>query len=684
MQLFGGVNDNGRRQVRRFFGRTGLTRRGHEHQPRSTSPGGASELDTLPKLLLDNSKRLADRPAIREKDYGIWQTSTWRQVLDEVRALACGLADLGLERGDKLAVIGDNRPQLYWSMVAAQCLGAVPVPCYQDSVAKEMRFVIAHSEARFAVVENQEQVDKLLEIKEDCPKLREIVYGDARGMRNYTQPFLHRFADLQERGRRFDAENPDFFLAEIAKGTGDDIAIILYTSGTTGQPKGVVLSFDNVLVTARNAAEYERLTENEEELAYLPMAWVGDYVYSVAQSYTSGFCVSCPESGATVMNDLREIGPTYFFAPPRIFENILTTVMIRIEDASWLKRNMFEYFMAVAKRAGADILDGRRVPLLDRLLYGIGSVLVYGPLKNTLGFSRIRLAYTAGEAIGSDIFDFYRSLGINLKQLYGQTEAVVYVTVQPDGEVKPDTVGVPAPGVEVRISDAGEVMYKSPGVFQHYYKNPEATAAAKTEDGWMRTGDAGFFDQDGHLKIIDRAKDVGRINGGTMFAPKYIENKLKFFPYIKEAVAFGDKRDYTAAFINIDLGAVGNWAERHHLAYASYQELAAKKEVYDLIHGCVEQVNRGLAKDPQLAGSQIKRYLILHKELDADDGELTRTRKVRRGFIAEKYTVLIDALYGDADHCEVETQVTFEDGSTGTVKGDLKIGDVGVSPAPAA
>ena len=639
--------------------------------------------DTFPKLLLYNAERLGDRPANREKDYGIWQTWTWRQVADEVRALACGLADLGLKRGDKVAIIGDNRPRLYWSMIAAQCLGAVPVPCYQDSAAKEMRFVIDHSEACLAVVENQEQVDKLLDIKDDCPRLLQIVYDEPRGMRGYDQPFLHRYADIQERGRRFDADNPEFFLIETAKGQGGDIAVILYTSGTTGQPKGVVLSFDNVLITARNAAEYEELTENEEELAYLPMAWVGDFVYSVAQCYIAGFCVSCPESGATVMDDLREIGPTFFFAPPRVFENILTTVMIRIEDAGWLKRSMFHYFMAVAKRAGANILDGRPVPLIDRVLYAIGGVLVYGPLKNTLGFSRIRLAYTAGEAIGPDIFVFYRSLGMNLKQLYGQTEAAVYVTVQPDGEVKPDTVGLPAPGIEVKISDDGEVMYTGPGVFQEYYKDPQATAATKTEDGWVRTGDAGFFDQDGHLKIIDRAKDVGKINGGTMFAPKYIENKLKFFPYIKEAVAFGDGRDYTAAIINIDLGAVGNWAERRSLAYASYQELAAKPEVYGLVRESIEQVNRDLAKDPQLAGSQIKRYLLLHKELDADDGELTRTRKVRRSFITEKYAVLIDALYSDADHFEVTTEVTFEDGSTGTVTGDLRIDTAEIAATPA-
>ena len=638
--------------------------------------------DTLPKLLVYNAGHRGERPAIREKDYGIWQTWTWAEVRDEVRALACGLASLGLERGDKLAIIGDNRPQLYWSMVAAQAIGAVPVPMYQDAAARELKFVVDHAEARFAVAEDQEQVDKLLEIKDSCPKLEKIVYDDPRGMRNYREPFLHAFADVQDAGRGFDKEHPGFFDDAVARTQGDDVAIILYTSGTTGTPKGVVLTFDNIIITARNAVQHDEVTESDEFLAYLPMAWVGDNIYSVGEGYVAGFCISCPESPATVMQDLREIGPTYFFAPPRIFENILTQVMIRMEDAGWVKRKMFGYFMGVARRVGNDILDRKPVPAIDRLLYALGHVLVYGPLKNTLGFSRIRMAYTAGEAIGPDIFEFYRSLGMNLKQLYGQTEASVFVTMQPDGNIKPDTVGPPAPGVEIKITDDGEVVYRSPGAFREYYKNPEATAKTKTPDGWVHTGDAGFFDDDGHLKIIDRAKDVGKLNDGTMFAPKYIENKLKFFPNIREAVAFGHQRDFVTAVICIDVTAVGSWAERRGLAYASYQDLASKDGVYDIVRDHVAQVNRDLAADPHLAGSQIKRFLILHKELDADDGELTRTRKVRRGFVAEKYAILIDALYSDAGHCEVETEVTFEDGSTGMIRGDLMIREAATTPAP--
>ena len=640
--------------------------------------------DTFPKLLLKHAAERGGQPAFREKDYGIWQAWTWGQTADEVRALACGLAAMGLQRGEKIAIVGDNRPRLYWTMVAAQAVGAIPVPVYQDSVADEMAFVLDHAEVRFAMAEDQEQVDKLLEVMERCPKLEQIVYSDPRGLRHYSQEFLHGFEAVQKLGREYDDARPGFYDEAVAAGKGADTSIFLYTSGTTGQPKGVVLSFDNVLTTAQNSIVFDKLSADEELLAYLPMAWVGDHIFSYGQSYAAGFCVSCPESSATVMHDLRELGPTYFFAPPAIFENILTTVMIRMEDAGRIKRWLFHKFMDIAKRCGIRILNGEPVSSGDRLLYRLGELLVYGPLKNTLGFSRIRLAYTAGEAIGPDIFDFYRSLGINLKQLYGSTEASVFITMQPDGEIEADTVGPPAPGVEIKLAESGEVLFRSPGVFVEYYKNAEATAETKTEDGWVHTGDAGFFADNGHLKIIDRAKDVGKLADNSLFAPKYIENKLKFFPNIKEAVAFGDRREHVAAFINIDLTAMGNWAERSGVAYGSYQELAALPQVYDIIKGHVEQVNRDLAHDPQLAASQIKRFLILHKELDADDGELTRTRKVRRRIIAERYGSLIDALYSDVDQVHIEIEVTFEDGRKGKLAGDLKIVEAATSVPDAA
>ena len=631
-------------------------------------------LDTIPKLLLDHAKKRADRPANRLKDLGIWQTWTWSEVADEVRNLACGLSKIGFQRGDKLAVIGDNRPHLYWSMVAVQALGGIPVPLYQDSVAEEMVYVLENADVKYAIVQNQEQTDKLLEIKDRLPLLEQICYEVPRGMRDYTQEFIHYYKDIQEKGSIFHSENPDFFLHEIEQGQGSDIAIFLYTSGTTGKPKGVVLTQENLLITSLNSLAFDNITGEEEVLAYLPMAWVGDNLFSFAQAYVAGFCVNCPEGPETVMTDLREIGPTYYFAPPAIYETVLTKVMIRMEDASKIKRSMFNYFMDLAKSVGIRILDGKSVSIAERALYGLGNLLVYGPLRNNLGLSRTRLAYTAGEAIGPEIFSFFRSLGINIKQLYGQTEATVFICAQPDGEVKSDTVGKVFPGVELRLSDNNEVFYRSPGVFHSYYKNPESTAETKDAEGWVATGDAGFFDDDGHLKIIDRAKDVGLMNDGSMFAPKYIENKLKFFPFIKEAVAFGNEKDYVSAFLCIDIEAVGNWAERQNLAYSGYTDLSARSEVYDMLQECVETVNLDLARDEKLNGSQIKRFLLLHKELHADDGELTRTRKVRRRIVAEKFDVLIDALYEPTQtHCEIESEMTFEDGRTGMVHADLQI-----------
>ena len=631
-------------------------------------------LDTIPKLLLDHAKKRADRPANRLKDLGIWQTWTWSEVADEVRNLACGLAKIGFQRGDKLAVIGDNRPRLYWSMVAVQALGGIPVPLYQDSVAGEMVYVLENADVKYAIVQNQEQTDKLLEIKDRLPHLEHICYEEPRGMRDYNHEFIHFYKDIQEQGSVFNRENPDFYLHEIEQGQGSDIAIFLYTSGTTGKPKGVVLTSDNLIITARNSIDFDGLTGEEEVLAYLPMAWVGDNIFSLAQAYVTGFCVNCPEGPETVMTDLREIGPTYYFAPPAVYESVLTKVMIRMEDAGKIKRSMFNYFMDLAKSVGIRILDGKSVSFAERVLYGLGDLLVYGPLRNNLGLSRTHLAYTAGEAIGPEIFEFFRSLGINIKQLYGQTEASVFICAQPDGEVKADTVGTAYPGVELRLADNNEVFYRSPGVFHSYYKNPESTAEVKDVEGWVATGDAGFFDDDGHLKIIDRAKDVGLMNDGSMFAPKYIENKLKFFPFIKEAVAFGNEKDYVSAFLCIDIEAVGNWAERQNLAYSGYTDLSARSEVYDMLQECVETVNLDLARDEKLNGSQIKRFLLLHKELHADDGELTRTRKVRRRIVAEKFDVLIDALYEPTQtHCEIESEMTFEDGRTGMVHADLQI-----------
>ncbi len=633
--------------------------------------------DTFPKLLRQNAERFPRKVAMREKDFGIWQSCTWGDYLEQSRLIALGLASLGFARGDKVAIVGDNRPQLYWAMAATQALGGVPVPLYQDSIEKEMQYIIDHAEARFAVVEDQEQADKLLNVKAQCPRLEYIIYDDPRGMRTCTEPFLLSLEHVQELGRKFALDNPDYFNEEAAKGKADDIAIICYTSGTTGNPKGVMLSHRNVITTARNAIEREGLWETEEVVAYLPMAWIGDHIFSYAQSICAGFTTSCPESSATVLHDMKEIGPTYFFAPPRIWENLLTSVMIRIEDAAWLKRRLVHFFLELAQEMERQRISRRRASLWRRLLYPLGALLVYGPLRDNLGMRRIRLAYTAGEAIGPEIFVFFRSLGINLKQVYGMTESSALISIQKDGDVKLDTAGTPLPAVEIRISEAGEVLFRSPGVFQGYYKNPEATRET-VEDGWVHTGDAGFIDGNGHIKIIDRARDVSRLADGTIFAPKYIENKLKFSPYVKEAVCVGQEKPHVAALINIDLAATGNWAERRGLPYTSYTDLAQKPEVYDLIHQEVVRVNRSLSEEDMLRGAQIKKYLILHKELDPDDQEITRTRKVRRGFIAQKYAALIDALYSDKDSVSVEAQVTYEDGRTATVRAEVRIREVEV------
>ena len=640
-------------------------------------------LHTFPRLLLHHAKTRPDAPAIREKALGIWQTWTWSDVADRVRSLACGLAELGFKRGDNLAIIGDNRPHLYMMMAAAQCLGGVPVPLYQDAVAAEMLFVLQDAGVRFALVEDQEQVDKLLEIKDQLPALEHIVYDDPRGMRHYNQIFLHDVHELMEMGRIHDRNHPDFLNLEIEQGHFDDVSVMLYTSGTTGKPKGVCQTHASFIAAARGGIEVDKLTANEDILSYLPMAWVGDHSFSFAQATVAGFTINCPESGETVMTDLREIGPTYYFAPPRVFEGLLTSVMIRMEDAGKLKQKLFHHFMDVAKRCGADILDGKPVSTADRIQYALGNFLIYGPLRNVLGMNRIRVAYTAGAAIGPELFSFYRSIGINLKQLYGQTETCAYVCLQPDGQVKADTVGAPAPGVEIKIADNGEVLVKGPMLLKGYYQRPDATAESINAEGYFLTGDAGFLDADGQLKIIDRAKDVGKLNSGGMFAPNYIENKLKFFQFVKEAVCFGNGRDMVCAFINIDVGAVGNWAERRGIAYAGYTDLAGKPQVLELIRECIEEVNQSLAGDAMVADSQVHRFLVLHKELDPDDDELTRTRKVRRNFVSEKYKVLIDALYAGKASQFIETEVKFEDGRRGKVSADLKIVDAKTFPVAA-
>jgi long-chain acyl-CoA synthetase len=625
--------------------------------------------DTLPKLLLANARRYGRRKvAIREKEYGIWQAYSWSQYLEQVRDFALGLAQLGFQRGDKLAIVGDNRPQLYWALVAAQALGGVPVPIYQDAIAAELRYVVDHSDAKILVAEDQEQVDKVLEMKDALPKVEAVIYDDPKGMRHYADPFLLSFMGVQELGRAFGKEQARYFDEAVAKGIAEDLAIINYTSGTTGAPKGVMLTHSNLIATAESYLQVDPLGEHDDIMAYLPMAWIGDTFFSVVLSFLSGAAVNCPEDTTTVRQDFREIGPTMTFAPPRIWENLLSQTQVKIGDAGWLQRTLCQSFLPLGMQVAAWRMQGEPVPLFSRLVAWLGEWLVYAPLRDQLGLRKLRAATTGGAAIGPEVIQFFRAIGVNLKQLYGMTECSAPATVQRDGMVKVDSAGPPIPGVEIKISDSGEVLLRGPGLFVGYYKDPEATART-LEDGWLATGDAGFLDQDGHLVIIDRAKDVSHLLDGSVFAPQYIENRLKFSPYIKEAMAVGHERPCVVAMINIDLDVVGNWAEKRGIPYSGYADLAQKPEVYDLVLQEVRRVNATLT--PAL---RLKKFVLLHKELDPDDAEITRTRKLRRRFVYGKYRDIIEALYAEGvPEVKVRATVTYEDGRISEIERALHI-----------
>jgi long-chain acyl-CoA synthetase len=622
---------------------------------------------TLPQYLVRNARDFGQRPALREKEKGIWQEWTWTEYLAHVRAIALGLLSVGFHRGDKLALLSDNRPQLYAAMVAAQAVGGVPVPLYQDSIARELSYVIDHADARFVYAEDQEQVDKVLDLKASLARVERVIYDDPKGLRHYDDPLLLSLTDLQERGRKHDAEHPGLFDEQVAAGRPDDLALICYTSGTTGTPKGAMMSHANFNHAVRGILELEHYAPSDEVLAYLPAAWVGDTYWSLASSLIVGFAVNCPERPETVLENLREIGPHVLVAPPRIWENLVSVVQVKIDDASWIKRRLARWLMPVGEEVARRRMEKQPLSLRLRLLHALAEFFVFAPLRDHLGFRRTRYAYTGGAPLGPEVFLFFRAIGINLKQVYGQTEITGVSCVQRDGDIKLGTVGRAFPNTEIRLTDEGEVISKSPGVFLGYYKNPEATATT-IRDGWLYSGDAAMFDPDGHLVVIDRAKDVTHLADGTKFAPQYIENKLKFSPYIREAVAVGQDRPYVAAMINIDMENVGKWAERRRIAYTTYADLAQKPEVYDLIGQEVERVNRDLPE-----GARISKYVLLHKELDPDDEEVTRTRKVRRGFVAKKYGNIIEALYSASSSVSVTAVVTYQDGRQATMQTELAI-----------
>ena len=633
---------------------------------------------TLPRMLRHNAQRMAERPALREKNLGIWQTYSWARYYQEVRDFALGLAAHGFRRGDKLAVIGDNRPRLYWAQLAAQCLGGVAVPVYQDSIAAELVYVLNHAEISVIVAEDQEQVDKILSLKDRLPDLELVIYDDPRGMRHYEAPALESFEEVQAAGRDFGATHVDLIESEIDKGAPDDLALLNYTSGTTGHPKGVMLSHANLLTSAATYAAAEDIRPDDELLCYLPMAWIGDSLFSIVLNLLVGFTCNCPERPDTVQRDLRELGPTIGFAPPRIWESMLSSVRVRAADSTPLKRKVFDFFQRLAERAEFLKGEGKSVAAPMRLGLALGEVLVYRPLRDQLGLGRARWFYTGGAPLGADTYRFFRSIGINLKQVWGATELSGLATLQPDGEANADTVGRVLAGIELRIAENGEVLIRSPAVCQGYYKQPETTRDTFGEDGWYRTGDSGFFDERGHLVIIDRAKDVGKLSDSTVFAPQLIENKLKFSPFIGEAVAFGDGRPFVAAMIAIDLTTSGNWAERHNLAYTSFQDLSAKHEVRELIRDAIRKCNASLP-----VALRIGRFLLLNKEFDADDNEITRTRKIRRRFVAEKYAAVVEAFYSGAHQVDLATEITYEDGRKATLNSTIAIDDVEEMRQPA-
>jgi long-chain acyl-CoA synthetase len=625
---------------------------------------------TLPKLLKHKAETMGKAVALREKEFGIWREFTWERYWENVKSFSYGLLELGFKRGDRLAIIGDNRPEWLFGALAAQSLGGISVGIYQDSLPKEIGYYLNHSEVKIVLAEDQEQVDKLLEIKDEIPDVETIIYYDPKGLRSYTTERLLSFQDVQALGEQYQRRAGALvFEEEVEKGKGDDIAIFCYTSGTTGNPKAAMLSHDNLINMGKSLMQMDPMKPGDEFLSFLPLAWIGEQMMSLSSALNVGFVVNFPEETNTVQENLREIGPHTMFSPPRIWEDMVSRVQVRIQDAGWLKRRLYDLALKAGYKRADAILNKKPLGFWSKLSYRFWDWLVLSAVRDHLGLLRLRRAYTGGAALGPDVTRFFHAIGVNLKQIYGQTEVAGIAVVHPDGDVKFDTVGVPIPGTEVKISEKGEVLIKSPSVFKGYYKNEQSTRETIV-DGWLHTGDAGELDEDGHLIVIDRLKDVIRLANGDMYSPQFIENKLKFSPYIKEAMAVGTDRPFVAAILNIDMENVGQWAENNQIAYTTYTDLTQKPEVLELIRKEVARVNRELPKT-----ARVERFVLLYKELDADDEELTRTRKIRRQFVAQKYADVIEGLYSEQRIIDVKGTIRYQDGREVVIETQLAIID---------
>jgi long-chain acyl-CoA synthetase len=623
---------------------------------------------TFPRLLERNADLFGHgKVAMREKEFGIWQEFSWKEYREQVKYFSLGLVTLGLSRGDKVAIIGDNRPEWVWAEVAAQAVGAVPLGLYQDSTLKEVAYIIDHSDASFVIAEDQEQVDKILDMKEQLPKVRFIIYSDPKGMRGYQDPHLLDFKEVQNSGRDLERRDPGVYERNVEATRIDDMAFICYTSGTTGLPKGAILTFRNLLSMASNLIEVDPKVLTDEFVSFLPLAWIGEQMMCLSSALLTGFSVNFPEKPETVQENIREIGPTIMFSPPRIWENMTSTVQVKVMDASALKRRLYHWALPVGYEYAEAVFRKQPVSFGLNVRQKLAYLLVFRALKDRLGLLRLRCASTGGAALGPDVFKFFTAMGVNLKQIYGQTEISGISCIHREGDVNFDSVGKPIPGTEIRISESGEILSRSQSVFAGYYKNDEETAKTLA-DGWLHSGDAGYFNEDGHLVVIDRVKDVMHLNDGTRFSPQFIENKLKFSPYIKECVCLGDGRDLLAAMLCIDYPNVGKWAEGRRISYTTYTDLAVKPEVQELLAKEVEKVNATLP-----AATRIRRIVLLYKELDADDDELTRTRKVRRAFVGERYKHVIEGMYAGEREIPIDAVIKYQDGKTSRIRTTLSV-----------